>query len=206
MGFSYKQSKEMFGEERAKQLFDSVGVNTKMWRIAKPKRELTEKEYMKLKEDDHGKIFKLHVENNYPEIKFTHIWWESWQSWTRNIIIMMAKKKALWTSKWVPDYMVVVRHWDLRFNLYIELKKAKWPNGWLNWSSISVEQIEWLIELNKTICTFWHICHWSRDAINILTKYMELARSSSLEDIIKYWNDNKEDKIIRLNKLLLTLK
>jgi len=30
MGFSYKQSKEMFGEERAKQLFDSVGVNTKM--------------------------------------------------------------------------------------------------------------------------------------------------------------------------------
>jgi hypothetical protein len=100
--------------------------------------------------------------NNY---KFTHIWNESWQRWTKNIIIMMARKKRLWVSKWFPDYCIILKRGAL---LFIELKKSKWPKGWLNWSVISEEQVEWCNKLSEVPNIQAEICHWAKESIKLI--------------------------------------
>lgn len=99
--------------------------------------------------------------------KFTHIWNESWQRGTRNIIIMMARKKRLWVSKWFPDYCIILKRGSL---LFIELKKSRWPQGWLNGSVISEEQIEWVEKLNEVPNIQAEICHWAKESIELIER------------------------------------
>ncbi len=106
--------------------------------------------------------------NNYT---FTHIWNESWQRWTRNIIIMMAKKKRLWVSKWFPDYCIILKRWAL---LFIELKRQKkLLKSWKLWASPSVisnEQIEWLKSLNNVANVQGEICYGAGESIDLINK------------------------------------
>ena len=99
--------------------------------------------------------------------KFTHVWNESWQRGTRNIIIMMARKKRLWVSKWFPDYCIILKRWSL---LFIELKKVRWPKWWLNWSTISEEQIEWCNALSGIPNMQAEICHGSKESIDLIER------------------------------------
>ena len=91
---------------------------------------------------------------------FTHIWNESWQRWTINIIKMMAKKKRLWVSKGVPDFLCILKRWSL---LFIELKRAK-----KSLSKVSKEQQSWIDELNKLTNIEAHICYWCKEAIKLI--------------------------------------
>ena len=107
--------------------------------------------------------------NNY---KSTHIWNESAQSWTKNIIIMMTKKKRMWVSKWFPDYCIILKRWAL---LFIELKRQRRKlKSWKLWASpsvISPEQVEWIKELNALPNIWAEIAYWSEDAIRIIEEY-----------------------------------
>lgn len=106
--------------------------------------------------------------NNY---NFTHIWNESWQRGTKNIIIMMAKKKKLWVSKWFPDYCIILKRWAL---LFIELKRQKKVlKSWKLWASPSVisnEQIEWLKSLNIVSNVQAELCYWAEESINLINR------------------------------------
>ena len=106
--------------------------------------------------------------NNYT---FTHIWNESWQRGTKNIIIMMAKKKRLWVSKWFPDYCIILKRWAL---LFIELKRQKKVlKSWKLWASPSVtsnEQLEWLKALNNIPNVQGEICYWATESIELINK------------------------------------
>lgn len=104
--------------------------------------------------------------NNY---KFSHIWNESGQRWTRNIIIMMQKKKKMWVSPWFPDYCIILKNWSL---LFIELKRQKpiLKNGtlWKSPSKVSEEQIDRVLKLNQLDNVFAYIAYWANEAIQII--------------------------------------
>lgn len=189
MWFWYKETKAMLWEAKANELFDWFWLNKKPGRQALPKRELTEKEYMKLCEYDHAKIFTEYIRSNYPEIKFTHVANESWQVFTKNIMIMMAKKKAIWVSPWFPDYIITIPNINLLSysTLYIELKKAKWPNWWWNWSELSKEQADWLNRLQTSVCCYCEVAHWSKQAIEIFENYISQLKNLDLEQSFWFW-------------------
>lgn len=122
------------------------------------------------KEDDEAKALANWLRlNNY---KSSHIWNESGQSWTRNIIIMMKKKKAMWVSKGFPDYCICLKRKSL---LFIELKRQRpiWKSGKLlkSPSKIMQEQLEWQSELNNVDNVACEICYWADDAIKTILKY-----------------------------------
>lgn len=159
MWFSYQQLIDTFGQEKADEMW------AKTW---KPTRKKDDRpEYRKLSETEHAKRFHKWLEEQ--DIAHTHIGNESGQWGTRNIVIMMAKKKAMWVSKWFPDYLCYVpihEWWYLQ--VAIELKKAKWVNGWLNGSEIHDEQLVWINTINKTAWCCAFICHWYEDAISVI--------------------------------------
>jgi len=104
--------------------------------------------------------------------KFSHIANESGQKWTYNIIKMMKKKKDMWMSSWVPDFMIILKRWSL---LFLELKrKKKRLKNWELWTSVSIvskEQREWIKKLEEINNVGAEIAYWALDAINIIEFY-----------------------------------
>ncbi len=172
MSYSYKQSVELFGKAKADTLFHIAWVSKedpKPWRKAKPK---IVKPYIKLSEYEHWKLLHKYLVQEW--IKHTHIWNEAGQSWSRNIVIMMAKKKASGVSKWYPDYIVYpMIDWEY-ITVYIELKKARWVKWWLNWSTISEEQTDWIDFLSQTKWSYATICHWFDEAVEYLDSLQKI--------------------------------
>lgn len=195
MTFNYKQTVEMLWQEKANQLFESHWISK--WRVKMTDEEKYSKEYLKMTESAHAKIIHNRLVDMW--IIHNHSPNEAWQSWSKNIIIMMAKKKSEWTSKGYPDLHVLIPYKDWSVNLYIELKKAPWKQWWWNWSSFHIEQAEWLNELNKVPLTWVSLCQWSEQAINLIEDMVSKLSNLWLEEIIKLW---KEREIIDYKKLV----
>ncbi len=122
-----------------------------------------------LKEDDECKLFVKWLRLN--RYKFTHIWNEAGQRGTRNIIIMMMRKKALWVSSWFPDYFIVLKRKAI---LLVEMKKEKGKKWGLNGSTISPEQIDWIDTLNDVENVSAVIAHWHREAIEKVEEFEQM--------------------------------
>lgn len=184
MWYSYKQAVEVFGKDRADELFNTAWVSK--WRVKLTEEDKKNRDYISLSESAHGKILHKYLDDN--NLFHSHFWNEAGLSWSKYVIIAQARKKALWTSKWFPDYYIIINLWDYSINLFIELKKAKWKQWWLNWSSVSVEQIEWIKRLNKPLFTIWKICHWSEESIEYIEYIISITKWKDfleINDIIK---------------------
>lgn len=111
----------------------------------------------------------------FKHYKFTHIWNESGQRGTINIIKMMEKKKRLWVSTWFPDFCIVLKRWSL---LFIELKRQrKKLKNWELWASpsrVSDEQKEWVATLWSIENIMACICYWWEDAVQQILYYENL--------------------------------
>ena len=107
--------------------------------------------------------FAKWLRNNW--YKFTHIANESGQKGTRNIIIMMARKKRMWVSPWFPDFCIVLKRGSL---CGIELKRRQpvLKNGTLGVapSEVSPQQEEWIAVLDAIDNISASICYWWEDA------------------------------------------
>lgn len=77
------------------------------------------------------------------------------------------KNKQEWVSKWFPDYTIILKNKNI---LFIELKKTRWPQGWLNGSVISPEQENWCTELNQVPNVQAEICHWAKESIELIER------------------------------------
>jgi hypothetical protein len=75
------------------------------------------------------------------------------------------KNKREWVTKGYPDVTIILKRWSL---LFIELKKEKGKRGWMNWSTISQEQIEWQEALNNIANVQCNICHGASQAIELI--------------------------------------
>ena len=179
MWFSYEQTKKIFWEEKATELFKQA------WLTIRKKSDPKDREYIKLSEWAHWKLLHNYLKNIW--IKHTHIWNESWQWWTKNIIIMMAKKKASWVSKWFPDYLIYIPTLESHIQLCIELKKTRWVNGGLNGSEISDEQIWWQNLHNDTICSYSHFSHGSNEAIELVEEYISKFKNKTIMACVEDW-------------------
>jgi len=168
MAYGYKQSVEMFWKEKADQLFKTAWVKIKEKASPKSIRDQINKTNEKLTEYEICKIF--HNRLDWKWIKHTHTANESGQSWTMNIVIMMNKKKAIWVSSWFPDYTIYLE-WKLWvYTLYIEMKKFRWKKWWLNWSTISEEQVAWVWYLEWWVWSYAWFAHWYEEAIELVEK------------------------------------
>ena len=94
--------------------------------------------------------------NNY---KFTAVPNDTFtKSWaTKN------KNKALGVRPWMSDLIVLLKNKPAI--LFLEMKKARWPNWWLNGSAISEYQLSWQEEINKIPSCQYIISHWYEEAI-----------------------------------------
>jgi len=123
------------------------------------------------KEDYEAEVLANYLRANW--YTFTHIWNESGQRGTKNIVQMMKKKQKLWVSKWFPDYCIILKNKAL---LFIELKRQK--RVLKNWnlgkspSNISIEQKEWISSLNEINNVQAEICYWAEEAIRLI-EYLE---------------------------------
>ncbi len=101
----------------------------------------------------------------YKDYTFTHIANESWLP-PRVAMLSAIKKKKMWLSPWVPDFLVILKKWSL---LFIEMKRQrKVLKNWKLWASPSVvseEQLKWQRELNKLNNIQCEICYWANEAI-----------------------------------------
>lgn len=187
MWYSYKQAVEVFGKDRADELFNTAWVSK--WRQKMSEEEKKEKEYINMTEDSHWKILHKYLDDLW--IIHTHIWNESGQSWSKNIIIMMAKKKALWVSKWFPDYIAYIPYKEWLITLYIELKKAPWKQWGWNWSTFKIEQAEWLNTLQQVPFTWVALCQWSEQAMNLIDMMIAQFKHIDTMQVLSLWNDRE---------------
>jgi hypothetical protein len=121
------------------------------------------------KEDQEAEMLSNWLKANW--YRFTHIWNESWQRGTKNIVIMMTKKKRLGVSPWFPDYCICLKRGAIMF---IELKRQrrtlKSGKMWSSPSVISKEQTEWIESLNAIKNIQAEICYWFQHAIEMIEK------------------------------------
>ena len=205
---SFPEAKKIFGEAKALQLFKDAWVNHKVWREAKPIRQLTSSEYINLSEYEHAKLFYKWISRVYPKIKMTHIWNESGMRWGKEVMIAAIKKKAQGLSSWFPDYIIYLptsipikflsSQLDgfIHIPMYLELKKALWVKWGYNGSSCSEEQKNWLNHLLSSISIIT-IAHWSNDAISQTTKYLDdIAKFTSVNELCLYINKNSVKKFV----------
>ena len=79
------------------------------------------------------------------------------------------KNTLEWVTKWFPDICIILKWESL---LFIELKRQKRVlKSWKLWASpsvVSLEQIQWIQELNKIDNVEAHICYWADEAINLI--------------------------------------
>ena len=84
-------------------------------------------------------------------------------------MIAAMRKKRMWVSRWVPDYMIILKRWAL---LFIELKRPRniLKNGkeWASPSTISDEQKEWVEELSIIDNVDAMICYGAKEAIKLI--------------------------------------
>lgn len=103
---------------------------------------------------------------------FTHVANESWLP-PKVAIIAAMKKKRMWLSPWVPDFIIILKRWSL---LFIELKRQriilKNGNLWASPSKISEEQKSWIEKLWKIENVEALIAFWHKEAIEQI-KYFE---------------------------------
>lgn len=177
--YNYDAMVEMVWKEKADQIFAENNIAKRTF------RKDPDPEYTKMSEWAHGKILHQYLKDL--RLKHTHIGNESGQAWTKNIVIMMAKKKAQGTSKWFPDYIITIPTASSYVTLYIELKKARGVNGGLNGSTIDPEQVEWHDRLNNTIGSFAIFCHWSNEAIAWVDKFMNIFHNISDLEAFNLW-------------------
>lgn len=86
---------------------------------------------------------------------------ETWtKSWSQK-----RKNKMEWVTKGFPDYTIILKRNSL---LFIELKKVKGKKGGLNWSKISLEQKEWIQDLQNIDNIEAKVCHWAQEAIDFI--------------------------------------
>lgn len=109
---------------------------------------------------------------------FTHIANESWLP-PRVAMLASARKKRMWLSPWVPDFMIILKWGGL---LFIELKrKKKVLKSWKLWASpskVSDEQIEWIEKLNTIYNVQWVFAYWAEEAIKIIWEFEEKIKKS----------------------------
>ena len=185
MWYWYKQSVEMFGKEKADELFDRAWVSK--WRQKMSEEEKKEKEYIKLTESAHSKIIHKYLDDLW--YKHNHSPNEAGLSWSKYVIIAQAKKKAEWTSAWYPDFHILLpfKYWYI--NLYIELKKAPWKQWWWNWSTFKIDQANWLNELDKVPFNFVSLCQWSEQAMNLIEDMIEKLKDKTINEVLELWRD-----------------
>ncbi len=102
------------------------------------------------------------------DYRFSHIANESGLP-PKVAMLSAMRKKRMWVSKGVPDYMIVLKRWAL---LFIELKRPR-PilKNWKLWSSpsvISEEQKEWIETLSRIDNIDAVIAYGSEEARNII--------------------------------------
>ena len=111
----------------------------------------------------------------FKHYKFTHIWNESGQRGTINIIKMMEKKKRMWVSTGFPDFCIVLKRWSL---LFIELKRQrKKLKNWELWASpskVSDDQKEWVEILSNIENIMACISYWWEDAVQQINHFENL--------------------------------
>lgn len=107
----------------------------------------------------------------WQQYRFAHLANESWLP-PKVAMLASVRKKRMWVSPWVPDYLICLKRWSL---LFIELKKprTKRENGeWYSLSTdsikVSPEQTEWIEALHSIDNVSAHICFWSQEAINLI--------------------------------------
>lgn len=112
-----------------------------------------------MNESSEGKLLANWLEKNkykyskIPSETFTPFW------------SVKDRNKKEWVKKGIPDYIIVLKRNSL---LFIELKKKKGPKGWMNWSVISDEQIEWVNILWSIPNVEAHFAHGWREAVDII--------------------------------------
>lgn len=178
--YSYETLVEMMWRERADELFAKNNVEKKL-----DKKKDPHPEYTKLSEWAHGKLFHQHLKKLW--LKHTHIGNEAGQAGTKNIVIMMSKKKAQGTSKGFPDYVILIPSGKHNIMLLVELKKARGVMGGLNGSTIDEEQITWIQELTSTVGVFAHICHGSDEAIDLVDEYIAEYMNLTPKEVLLKW-------------------
>lgn len=97
--------------------------------------------------------------NNY---RFTHIANESGLP-PKVAMKASARKKRMWVSPWVPDFMILLKRNSL---LFIELKRKK-----KSLSKVSQYQLEWIQALNEVTNVEAVVCYGSDEAIKLINEY-----------------------------------
>lgn len=187
MWLSYKETVSIFGKEKADSMFDKAWVSK--WRQKMSEEEKHNNEYIKMTESAHAKVIHKYLDDI--GIKHNHSPNEAWQSWSKNIIIMMARKKAEWTSSGYPDLHILIPYNNNEWcvNLFIELKKAPWKQWGWNGSSFSIEQAEWLNELNRIPFTWVWLCQWSEQALNLVDEMIKELKDKTINEVFQLWKD-----------------
>ena len=195
MWFSYKEAVTILGKDKADAIFESSWVSK--WRQKLTEEEKKDKEYLSMTESAHAKRIHKWLDDIW--IKHNHSPNEAGQSWSKNILIMMARKKAEWTSKGYPDLHILIPYKEWLVNLFIELKKAPWKKWGWNGSSFNIEQAEWLNELSKIPFTFVALCQWSEQAMNLIDSMINELKYITTEQVLWLWkNRNIIDYMTRI--------
>lgn len=97
--------------------------------------------------------------NNY---KFTMIPNDTFtKSWS-----VKNKNKKLWVRPWMSDLIIILK--NIPAILFLEMKKKRWPQWWLNGSVISDDQLWWQEEINKVPSCQYCFAHWFDEAKAII--------------------------------------
>lgn len=106
--------------------------------------------------------------------RFTHIANESWLP-PKIAMLSAIKKKKMWLSPGIPDFMIVLKTWWL---LFLELKRTLEPTDyrrdWKLKSSApcpSDEQLEWLQTLADIDNVDAIVAYWYEQAKNLISEY-----------------------------------
>lgn len=103
------------------------------------------------------------------EYTFTHIANESWLP-PKVAMLSALRKKRMWLSRWVPDFMIVLKRQAL---LFIELKRQidySKSKNWRKYSTVSLDQEKWQEELNMIAWVQCEISWGSEEAINLIKR------------------------------------
>lgn len=108
------------------------------------------------------------------DYRFTHIANESWLP-PKVAKLAAIRKKRMWLSPWVPDFMVILKRGSL---LFIEMKREKvvlqdWTISKAK-GNISPEQVQWIDELNKISNVQANIAYGHQEAITIIERIEDI--------------------------------
>lgn len=109
--------------------------------------------------------------------RFTHIANESGLP-PKVAMLSAIKKKRMWLSPWVPDFIIVLKRWTL---LFLELKRTLEPTDyrkdWKLKSSApwpSEQQLEWLSTLGNLDNVEAILAYWLKEACELVEHYEKI--------------------------------